>query len=234
MKKVLVALGLFLTIGCLGALPLNHAFAQVKGEEVSSEVISEEVSSEEEVISEEISSEIVSDEVSEEIVSEETSEIVEEEQGFFDTLSQGAKDFLIVAKEILNQPIVIGGVSVSLGAIIIWVLGKLFSSLGKKKLNELASEIEQLGEKAKDNVSKKDYNALVDNVKELYEVCKVLVDSSRNVKVKEKAKDLLKELDPIIQDNKEFVVNETKVVVDDGKVQLDKTAQDIVGIINKD
>ena len=180
--------------------------------------------------------EIVSEE---EAASEETSEtteetITEEDSGFFDKLSHGAKDFLIVAKEILNQPIVIGGVSVSLGAIVIFVVGKLFSALGKKKVNELANRVDELFGKMTESVNKKDYNELAKQTEELVEICKVLANGTRNVKVKEQALALLEDFKPVIEDNKEFAIEETKKVVEDSKVQLDKTAQDIVGIVNKD
>ena len=214
MKKLLIALGLFATIGLTSSVALNRGYVQVRAEDESSEIVEE-----------------TSEESSEEIVSEETET---EEDGFFDKLSQGAKDFLIVAKEVLNQPIVIGGVSVSLGAILIWVIGKVISTLGKKKVNDIIKQLEELGKKTKDSVSKKDYNALASQVNELVEIAKVLADGTRNVKVKAKAQELLKEFEPIIQDNKEFAIEETKKVVEDGKQQVDKTAHDIVGIINKD
>lgn len=221
MKKLLIALGLFATIGLTSGVALNRGYVQVRAEDESSEIVEE--------TSEESSEEIVSEEI--ESITEETPE---EEDGFFDKLSQGAKDFLIVAKEVLNQPIVIGGVSVSLGAILIWVIGKLISSLGKKKVNDIIKQLEELGKKTKDSVSKKDYNALASQVNELVEIAKVLADGTRNIKVKEKAQELLKEFEPIIQDNKEFAIEETKKVVEDGKQQVDKTAHDIVGIVNKD
>lgn len=221
MKKIIVALGLCLSIGLFSSVSLNRGFTQVRAEDTSSEIVSEEETTSEEIVSEE--------------TSETSEEVVAEEDGFFDKLSQGAKDFLIVAKEILNQPIVIGGVSVSLGAIVIFVVGRLFSALGKKKVNELADQVGDLFEKMKESASKKDYNELAKQTQELVEVCKVLVDGTRNVKVKEKANALLKkEFQPVIEDNKQFVIDETKKVVEDSKDQLNKTAQDIVGIVNKD
>lgn len=215
MKKIIVALGLCLSIGLFSGATLNRGYVQVRAEDESSEIISEETTSEETSES-----------------AEET--ITEEDSGFFDKLSQGAKDFLIVAKEILNQPIVIGGVSVSLGAIVIFVVGKLFSALGKKKVNELANRVDELFGKMTESVNKKDYNELAKQTEELVEICKVLANGTRNVKVKEQALALLDDFKPVIEDNKEFAIEETKKVVEDSKVQLDKTAQDIVGIVNKD
>ena len=215
MKKIIVALGLCLSIGLFSGATLNRGYVQVRAEDESSEIISEETTSEETSES-----------------AEET--ITEEDSGFFDKLSQGAKDFLIVAKEILNQPIVIGGVSVSLGAIVIFVVGKLFSALGKKKVNELANRVDELFGKMTESVNKKDYNELAKQTEELVEICKVLANGTRNVKVKEQALALLEDFKPVIEDNKEFAIEETKKVVEDSKVQLDKTAQDIVGIVNKD
>lgn len=220
MKKIIVALGLCLSIGLFTSVSVNRGFTQVRAEDTSSEIVSEEETTSEEIISEE--------------TSETSEEVVVEEDGFFDKLSQGAKDFLIVAKEILNQPIVIGGVSVSLGAIIIFVVGKLFSALGKKKVNELANQVGELFEKMTESASKKDYNELAKQTQELVDICQVLVDGTRNVKVKEKANALLKDLRPVIEDNKQFAIEEGKKVVEDSKDQLNKTAQDIVGIVNKD
>lgn len=221
MKKIIVALGLCLSIGLFSSVSVNRGFTQVRAEDTSSEIVSEEETTSEEIVSEE--------------TSETSEETPKEEDGFFDKLSQGAKDFLIVAKEILNQPIVIGGVSVSLGAIVIFVVGKLFSVLGKKKVNELANQVGELFEKMTESASKQDYNELAKQTQELVEVCKVLVDGTRNVKVKEKANALLtKEFQPVIEDNKQFVIEEGKKVVEDSKAQLNKTAQDIVGIVNQD
>lgn len=217
MKKLLVALGLFATIGLVGGASINKSFAPVYAEDETSEVSSEETSEESIVESSESSSEQEND-----------------NKSFFDELSQGAKDFMIVAKEILNQPIVIGGVSVTLGAIVVFVVGKLFSALGKKKLVDLGNQVEELITKMGESVSKQDYNALAKQTEELIEVCKLLVDGTKNVKVKEKAQALLLEMQPVIDDNKEFAIKEVEKVKDDGIEQLDKTAKDIVDIVNKD
>lgn len=219
MKKLIVALGLFASIGLTSAITLNRGFVQVRAEDESSESISESESSES---------------IIESYSDESESETVDESDGFFAQLSQGAKDFLVVAKEILNQPIVIGGVSVTLGAIVLWVVGKLFGIIGKKKLAEYGNKIDELFVLMNDSIKKKDYNELAKQTEQLTEVCKILVDGTRNVKVKEQAQLALKDFQPVIEDNKEFVINETKMVVDDGKKQLDKTAQDIVGIVNQD
>lgn len=216
MKKLLVALGLFATIGLVGGVSINKSFAPVYAEDETSEVSSEETS--EESIVESIES-----------ASEEN-----DNKSFFDELSQGAKDFMIVAKEILNQPIVVGGVSVTLGAIVIFVVGKLFSALGKKKLIDLGNQVEELINKMGDSVSKQDYNALAKQTQELVEVCKLLADGTKNIKIKEKAQALLLELQPVINDNKEFAIKEVEQVKEDSVEQLNKTAKDIVDIVNKD
>ena len=216
MKKLLVALGLFATIGLVGGASINKSFAPVYAEDETSEVSSEETSEESIVESNESASE------------------ENDNKSFFDELSQGAKDFMIVAKEILNQPIVIGGVSVTLGAIVVFVIGKLFSALGKKKLVDLGNQVEDLITKMGESVSKQDYNALAKQTEELIKVCKVLVDGTKNVKVKEKAQALLLEMQPVIDDNKEFAIKEVEKVKDDSIEQLDKTAKDIVDIVNKD
>ena len=218
MKKIFIALGIIASVGLVGSVSINHSYAEVRAEETTSETISEETSI---------------DESSEEIPSEETTKETEKES-FYDKLSQGAKDFLIVAKDILNQPIVIGGVSVTLGAIVVWVIGKLFSVLGKKRVNALANQVNDLIAQMKESVEKKDFNALSTQTQELVEVCKVLADGTRNVKVKEQALSLLKQFDPVIQDNKQFAIDETEKVIEDGKKQFNKTAKEIVDIANKD
>lgn len=217
MKKLLIALGLFATIGLVGGVSINKTFSPVYAEDETSEVSSEETI--EESIVESIES---------------ASEEENDNKSFFDELSQGAKDFMIVAKEILNQPIVIGGVSVTLGAVVIFVVGKLFSALGKKKLIDLGNQVEELINKMGDSVSKQDYNALAKQTEELVEVCKLLADGTKNIKIKEKAQALLLELQPVIDDNKEFAIKEVEQVKEDSVEQLNKTAKDIVEIVNKD
>lgn len=160
--------------------------------------------------------------------------VEEEEKGVFEEISQWAKDSIAICKEVLNQPIVIGGVSVTLGTILLFVISKLVGSLSKKEIKKLGARIEELVESAKNNVSKKDYNALVKDYNALLEIVNVITPSIKNIPIRENAKKLLLELKPIVDSDKEFVVEETKIVIDDTKEQLNKNKSEILEILNRD
>ena len=103
-------------------------------------------------------------------------------------LSQTAKDVIEVIKTIFNQPIVIGGVSITLGALLVWVLGKVFTTMLSKRNSKydqkIADLLEQIG------VSKE----LLDTLKQEYEnmqpVIKEMIENTKNIKVKERLEEL--------------------------------------------
>lgn len=197
MKKLFIALGLFLSVGVLGGIGIyQKSYAQVRAEETP------------------------------------TSETTPQEQeptkpSVYDSISQTAKDTIVVIKEVLNQPIVIGGVSVTLGAILLFAFSKVFSSIGTKRVKELAKQLEELTNEA---LRKKDINELELTSGKIVEIVTELAHSTRNVNVKAKCLALLDELKPIAEEDKEFVEEK----VEETKVQLNDNAKQIIEIVNKD
>lgn len=197
MKKLFIALGLFLSVGVLGGVGISQkSYAQVRAEETP------------------------------------TSETTPQEQeptkpSVYDSISQTAKDTIVVIKEVLNQPIVIGGVSVTLGAILLFVFSKVFSSFGTKRVKALAKQLEELTNQA---LTKKDISELELTSGKIVEIVTELANSTRNVNVKAKCLALLDELKPIVEEDKKFVEEK----VEETKVQLNDNAKQIIEIVNKD
>lgn len=199
MKKLFIALGLFLSVGVLGGIGISHnSYAQVRAEETPTT---------------------------------ETTETTQEQEptkpSVYDNISQTAKDTIVVIKEVLNQPIVIGGVSVTLGAILLFAFSKVFSSIGTKRVKALAKQLEELTNQA---LTKKDINELELTSGKIVEIVTELANSTRNVNVKAKCLALLDELKPIVEEDKKFVEEK----VEETKVQLNDNAKQIIEIVNKD
>ena len=114
--------------------------------------------------------------------------------------------------EILNTPLVIGGVSTSIGAIVLFALSKLFTSLSKRKIVALGNQVKDLSKKIADNASKQKLVELAQNIEELKEVVKVVIDGTKNVNIREKANALLLEMKPLLEVAKEIVEKEEPVV----------------------
>lgn len=196
MKKLFIALGLFLSVGVLGGIGISHnSYAQVRAEETPT--------------------------------TETTQEQEPTKPSVYDSISQTAKDTIVVIKEVLNQPIVIGGVSVTLGAILLFVFSKVFSSIGTKRVKELAKQLEELTNEA---LRKKDISELELTSGKIVEIVTELANSTRNVNVKAKCLALLDELKPIVEEDKKFVEEK----VEETKVQLNDNAKQIIEIVNKD
>lgn len=228
MKKFLIAFSLIASVGLLGTLSTNH-FYQAKADELS------EVSIEEEISEEELSEE-ESESLEETLVSE-----TSVEPTIYDNVKDTAEDVLKVIRGVLEQPIVIAGVSTTLGAILILAFSKLFSVLSKKKVNELIEQVKDLRAKIDDSVSKKDYEQAISEIKELYGVIELLVESTKNVKVKERAKALLLEIKPVFDKTQEFVEEKKEEVVEFTKEKVGEvsnhakdSAKSIIEIVNKD
>ena len=114
--------------------------------------------------------------------------------------------------EILEKPLVIGGVSISLGAIVLFALSKLFTSLNKRKIVALGVQVKDLSKKIADNASKQKLVELAKNIEELKEVVKVIADGTKNVNIREKANALLLEMKPLLEQVKEVIEKEEPVV----------------------
>lgn len=114
--------------------------------------------------------------------------------------------------EILEKPLVIGGVSTSIGAIVLFALAKLFTSLNKRKIVALGVQVKELSKKIADNASKQKLVELAQNIEELKEVVKVIADGTKNVNIREKANALLLEMKPLLEQVKEVIEKEEPVV----------------------
>lgn len=227
MKRFLIAFSLIASVGLLGTLSTNN-FYQAKADELS------EVSVEEEISEEEGSLEETS------IVESTTSE-TSENPTIYDNVKDTAEDVLKVIRGVLEQPIVIAGVSTTLGALLILAFSKLFSVLSKKKVNELLEQVKGLSAKIDNSVSKQDYNQAISEIKELYSVIELLVNSTKNVKVKEKAQALLLEIKPVFDKTQEFIEEKKEEVVEFVKEEVGEmsnhakdSAKSIIDIVNKD
>lgn len=138
-------------------------------------------------------------------------------------------------KEVINQPIVIGGASVTLGALILWVVGKLIGALKTKKIKELIAQVKSYATLMSNSVSKEDYNKLVKSYNELLPVLKELGSQVKNVNVRENVNALLLECKPIMEDTKEFAKEECeKVVADTKEFAKGRVAKSVYDILNED
>jgi len=114
--------------------------------------------------------------------------------------------------EILEKPLVIGGVSTTIGAIVLFALAKLFTSLSKRKIVALGVQVKELSKKIADNASKQKLVELAKNIEELKEVVKVIADGTKNVNIREKANALLLEMKPLLEQVKEVIEKEEPIV----------------------
>ena len=232
MKKLFVALGLLTSIGLLGTLSIKHTYV-VRAEDTSEEIETSDIETSEDL--ESYSEEEVSDEEIGSLLTTETTDTI------YENISSTAKDVIEVIKEVFNQPIVIAGVSTTLGVLVVLVFTKLFSVLTKKKVNDCLEQIKELGKKVDESISKKQYDLAISQIKELKEVVMVLVESTKNVKVKDKALKLLEEIKPVVEEEKVFieekkdeVVEFTKEKVGEVSKHVDDSAKHIMDIVNKD
>lgn len=227
MKKLFIALGLIATFGLLGTLENKNAY--VVNAEDSNEISlveSQETSIEE---SSEESGSLDSIEI--------TSEDISEAETIYENIKSGASEVLDVIVGVLEQPIVIAGVSTTFGVLLILAFSKFFSVLSKKKVIECLNQIGELNKKIDNSISKEEYDSAIEQTKALYNVVKLLVDSTKNVNVKAKAKALLVELEPVFNEQKVFIEEQKQVVAEKvGEVSkhIDNSAKHIMDIVNKD
>lgn len=152
------------------------------------------------------------------------------------TLSQEAQDIIAVVKEICSQPIVVGGVSTTIGAFVVYVIFKLINgAMSKKKIKALMSKITQLGVEMTESVKLKDYLLLKKQYDNLLNILYEIAPTIKNVNVRENVLLLLNEVkskavDPTV----EFAKTETERVVSDSKDYVNSKALEIADIINQD
>lgn len=120
-------------------------------------------------------------------------EIVENEPTLTETISQTAQDVIAVIKETLSQPIVIGGVSVSLGTLVLWVITKALGN-SKGQVKDLTGQIKDILEKSKEYVSLKDFNSLIAQKEQIIAILNELLPTIKNIKAKENIEKMLIEL----------------------------------------
>ena len=129
-----------------------------------------------------------------------------------DPIQETIKNAWDYVLEILETPLVIGGVYTSIGAIVLFALSKLFTSLSKRKIVALGVQVKELSKKIADNASKQKLVELAQNIEELKEVVKVVIDGTKNVNIREKANALLLEMKPLLEQFKEVIEKEEPVV----------------------
>ena len=193
MKKVLALFTITLPL-LFGTLCISPKYKVAKAEEPTTSQVVESSSNETPTSSYNDSEEVVIN------VDEEVSKI-----------SQTARDVIEVIKTIMNQKIVIGGVSVSIGALILYVLGNFvvkfckvrkdkYSALEEKLLKELGYKEQEINElrEEKDKLEQV-VNLLAQNLKN--EVLKAEIDKILNG-TKEQAAEVVEQ---VKQEAHEFV-----------------------------
>ncbi len=213
-RKLLFAIPFSIMLGTciLVNRPLNVQKARAE-EPISVEVVnSEEPTSEVETISE---SDFVIN------VDEEVSKI-----------SQGARDFIECVKAILNQPIVIGGISITLGGLLFFILGKVFGNYLAKRTNKTDKALNKIANKLEELLKRVGINETI--IEYFKQILKEIIDSTKNIQVKEKLELKYKQLENIGNTEKEKakeivneIVSELKGHAADTKVEVDETQQKV-------
>ena len=209
-KKFLLAIPLIALFGTLAFGVRNHNLNVQKA--LAEEPVSVEVSEEP------TSAEITSFNDSEDVViniDEEVSKI-----------SQQARDFIECAKAILNQPIVIGGVSVSIGAIILWVVGKIFGNYLVKKSSKTDKKFENIEKRVSELLAK--IGVQQDIINALKELINILIENTKNIQVRELLEKKYTELENIKNGDTEKAKEIINEVVD----SLKKTKDESIGVVD--
>lgn len=159
-------------------------------------------------------------------------ETSEEENGvsFFDDISQTAKDTIAVVKSVLAQPVVIGGVTMSLGSLVLYLLGKVIDKLTNKKVGkESIEKMQKLYSVIANQQSTIEEQK--DAYKQLYSVVELLANNVKNANVKENLLKLLDECKPVVEENTKELVEK---VSEETKQAVLETANEVLDILNKD
>ena len=213
-RKLLFAIPFSIMLGTciLVNRPLNVQKARAE-EPISAEVVvSEEPTSELETVSE---SDFVIN------VDEEVSKI-----------SQGARDFIECVHAIFNQPIVVGGVSTTLGVLTLFVLGKIFVNYLVKRKNKTDKQLEKLFDRAEEILTKVGINSKIINI--VKDLIKEIIDNTKNIQVKEKLELKYKQLENIGKTKSEKAKEIVREIVGglkghaaDTKVEIDETQEKV-------
>ena len=200
MKKLFALITTFVLASCLfigGTRQPSFVYAENETSQVEPSSSSSESSSEEEL--EPID------------IDKETNEII----------SDNARDVIEVIKTVFNQPIVIGGVSVSLGTLVLFIFGKIITNLLDKRNSKYDKKIKEL--LAQIGVSEQAIDTLKGEIDKLLKVIQEMIENTKNLKVKEKLLELYNE-------KKEIVENKAQETID---LSLKTTQETIEEILNK-
>ena len=200
MKKLFALIITFVLASCLfigGTRQPSFVYAENETSQVEPSSSSSESSSEEEL--EPID------------IDKETNEII----------SDNARDVIEVIKTVFNQPIVIGGVSVSLGTLVLFIFGKIITNLLDKRNSKYDKKIKEL--LAQIGVSEQAIDTLKGEIDKLLKVIREMIENTKNLKVKEKLLELYNE-------KKEIVENKAQETID---LSLKTTQETIEEILNK-
>jgi len=143
-------------------------------------------------------------------------------------ISQTARDVIEVIKTVLSQPIVIGGVSVSLGTILLFVLGKVFGNLLSKRNSKYDKKIAEYENRITNllkqvGVSEQAIKDLKDNYEKLLPVIEEMIQNTKNIQVKAK-------LNALYEETKQKTKETTQEVAEQVEEQnyIPKSTQDTI------
>ena len=134
-------------------------------------------------------------------------------------ISSTAKDVIEVIKTVLNQPIVVGGITTTLGAIVVWLLGKLIVNALSKRNSKYDKKIKDLLEKI--GINEQALNDLIATKDKLEQIIKVIIDNTKNVKVKE-------QLLGIWNDSSKSVMEKAQEIAEQTSEQIESSTQNTI------
>lgn len=162
-----------------------------------------------------------SETTSEQETSEQEQEPLVLDNETFDSVSQTAKDVIQVIKTILNQPIVIGGVSVTLGAVIAWLFGKFITKILDNRSNKFDNKIKGVLQKV--GFTEEQIAKLFENYELLLQVLQELVENNKNVNVREKCLAMLNGTNQEIEKvENDIIETASEIVENDSNTRQEK------------
>lgn len=114
----------------------------------------------------------------------ESEEPIDIEKETKETISDTAKDVIEVIKTIFNQKIVIAGVSISLGTLLAWVIGKVIVKVFDRRADKYERKLKDVLEKL--GYSQEQIEQLIEDTELLDELVDTLIENTKNIQVKEK------------------------------------------------
>ena len=121
---------------------------------------------------------------SEQSSSETSQEHIDVDKETKEIISNTAKDVIEVIKIIFNQPIVIGGVSTTLGVLVLFVIGKIFGNYLSKRNTKYDKKIKELFEQI--GIDSEAIKMLLEQANIDRKVILEMIENTKNIKVKEK------------------------------------------------